>query len=96
MKILDTYLKPLINELLQRILDHNKRVQEAACSAFATLEEEACSELVPYLGFILQTLGPFYSKIFDLSKQTVSFKDFKTLYSLCIFKVSKKEFINII
>ena len=69
MKILDTYLKPLINELLQRILDHNKRVQEAACSAFATLEEEACSELVPYLGFILQTLGPFYSKIFDLSKQ---------------------------
>ena len=61
---LDTYLKPLINELLQRILDHNKRVQEAACSAFATLEEEACSELVPYLGFILQTLGTFYKKSF--------------------------------
>jgi len=58
----DTYLKPLINELLQRILDHNKRVQEAACSAFATLEEEACSELVPYLGFILQTLVYAFSK----------------------------------
>ena len=97
MKILDTYLKPLINELLQRILDHNKRVQEAACSAFATLEEEACSELVPYLGFILQTLGPFYSKSRPIeTKSTVSFKDFITLYSLCIFKVSKKEFINII
>ena len=25
-------------------------------SAFATLEEEACTELVPYLGYILQTL----------------------------------------
>lgn len=25
--------------LLRRILDNNKRVQEAACSAFATLEE---------------------------------------------------------
>lgn len=25
--------------LLRRILDTNKRVQEAACSAFATLEE---------------------------------------------------------
>ena len=62
MNFLDTYLKPLINELLQRILDHNKRVQEAACSAFATLEEEACSELVPYLGFILQTLGTFHKK----------------------------------
>lgn len=36
------------------MLDPNKRVQEAACSAFATLEEEACTELVPYLGDILQ------------------------------------------
>jgi hypothetical protein len=31
-------------------------VQEAACSAFATLEEEACTELVPYLGDILSVL----------------------------------------
>ena len=27
----DVYLKPLMNELLKRILDSNKRVQEAAC-----------------------------------------------------------------
>ncbi len=52
----EIYLKPLMSELLKRILDSNKRVQEAACSAFATLEEEACTELVPYLGFILETL----------------------------------------
>ena len=52
----DVYLKPLMSELLKRVLDSNKRVQEAACSAFATLEEEACTELVPYLGFILETL----------------------------------------
>ncbi|KAJ3604764.1 hypothetical protein NHX12_026816 [Muraenolepis orangiensis] len=52
----DTYLKPLMTELLKRILDSNKRVQEAACSAFATLEEEACTELVPYLAYILDTL----------------------------------------
>uniref|UniRef100_A0A669R244 Transportin-1 n=1 Tax=Phasianus colchicus TaxID=9054 RepID=A0A669R244_PHACC len=52
----DLYLKPLMTELLKRILDSNKRVQEAACSAFATLEEEACTELVPYLSFILDTL----------------------------------------
>lgn len=31
-------------------------MQEAACSAFATLEEEACMELVPYLGDILHVL----------------------------------------
>lgn len=46
----------VVSQLLKRVLDANKRVQEAACSAFATLEEEACTELVPYLGFILETL----------------------------------------
>uniref|UniRef100_A0A8C1TXP4 Transportin-1 n=1 Tax=Cyprinus carpio TaxID=7962 RepID=A0A8C1TXP4_CYPCA len=58
----DPYLKPLMTELLKRILDSNKRVQEAACSAFATLEEEACTELVPYLSFILDTLVFAFSK----------------------------------
>ena len=53
-------------QLLKRVLDSNKRVQEAACSAFATLEEEACQELVPYLGFILETL------VFAFSKYQVS------------------------
>ena len=55
------YLKPLISELLKRILDNNKIVQEAACSAFATLEE-ACTELVPYLGFIIKTLMAAFKK----------------------------------
>ncbi|XP_042508481.1 transportin-1-like isoform X2 [Macadamia integrifolia] len=42
--------------LLRRVLDTNKRVQEAACSAFATLEEEAAEELSPLLEIILQHL----------------------------------------
>ncbi|TVU16727.1 hypothetical protein EJB05_40304 [Eragrostis curvula] len=48
--------------LLRRILDTNKRVQEAACSAFATLEEEAAEELVPRLEVILQHLMCAYGK----------------------------------
>jgi transportin-1 len=48
--------------LLTRILDTNKRVQEAACSAFATLEEEAAEELVPRLEVILQHLLLAYVK----------------------------------
>ena len=55
------YLCVVCLQLLQRVLDPNKRVQEAACSAFATLEEEACMELVPYLGDILQVTGPVVS-----------------------------------
>lgn len=38
------------------VLDNNKRVQEAGCSAFATLEEDAGIELVPYLEPILRNL----------------------------------------
>ncbi|XP_044508458.1 transportin-1-like [Mangifera indica] len=48
--------------LLQRILDTNKRVQEAACSAFATLEEEAAEELAPRLEVILQHLMCAFGK----------------------------------
>jgi transportin-1 len=46
----------ILNGLLRRILDKHKRVQEAACSAFATLEEEAAEDLAPRLGVILQHL----------------------------------------
>lgn len=46
----------VLTGLLKRILDSNKRVQEAACSAFATLEEEAAEDLAPRLEPILQHL----------------------------------------
>ncbi|CAI9775741.1 unnamed protein product [Fraxinus pennsylvanica] len=48
--------------LLRRILDDNKRVQEAACSAFATLEEDAAEELAPRLDIILQHLMCAFGK----------------------------------
>lgn len=48
--------------LLRRVLDDNKRVQEAACSAFATLEEEAAEELAPCLDIILQHLMCAFGK----------------------------------
>jgi hypothetical protein len=38
------------------VLDDNKRVQEAGCSAFATLEEDAGAELAPYLEPVLRNL----------------------------------------
>ena len=39
-----------------RSWSRSKRVCVPPLSAFATLEEEACTELVPYLSFILDTL----------------------------------------
>lgn len=43
--------------LLGRIMDGNRHVQEAACSALATLEEQAGAQLLPRLKGILETLS---------------------------------------
>ncbi|KAI7892273.1 armadillo-type protein [Mucor mucedo] len=51
------FYEPVLRQLLKRILDRSRRVQEAACSAFSTLEEQATEqELVPYLPVILNHL----------------------------------------
>jgi len=41
----DSYFLPMMDGILKRMLDNNKRVQEAAASAFANLEEKANKEL---------------------------------------------------
>lgn len=53
---------PVMEGLLTCVLDRNKRVQEAGCSAFATLEEEAAEELEPYLFPILNSLVMAFRK----------------------------------
>ncbi|ULU04712.1 hypothetical protein L5515_013596 [Caenorhabditis briggsae] len=50
------FFKDVLANLLRCSLDSNKKVQEAACSAFATLEEEAGEQLIPFLGEILEQL----------------------------------------
>lgn len=44
------------------VLDNHKRVQEAGCSAFSTLEEEAQGELEPYLEPVLRNLVVAFDK----------------------------------
>ncbi|KAK0525033.1 hypothetical protein OC834_004616 [Tilletia horrida] len=56
------FFLPAMEGLLGMVLDGNKRVQEAGCSAFATLEEEAGTELTPVLGPILNTLVRAFEK----------------------------------
>ncbi|KAG9147492.1 hypothetical protein Leryth_007294 [Lithospermum erythrorhizon] len=58
----DEQFKKLLVGLLRRILDENKRVQEAACSAFATLEEDAAELMTPYMEVILQHLMCAFGK----------------------------------
>ncbi|KAJ3615949.1 hypothetical protein Zmor_012172 [Zophobas morio] len=48
------YFEGVLSGLLDCLLDSNKHVQECACSALATIEEEATTLLVPYLHPILK------------------------------------------
>lgn len=91
----DMYLKPLMTELLKRVLDANKRVQEAACSAFATLEEEACTELVPYLGFILETLVFAFSK-YQHKNLLILYDAIGTLADSVGHHLNKPEYVNLL
>ncbi|KAJ7038855.1 armadillo-type protein [Mycena alexandri] len=56
------YFVPTMEGLLRMVLDNNKRVQEAGCSAFATLEENAGIGLTPYLEPVLQNLVIAFDK----------------------------------
>ena len=91
----DKFLRPLMSELLKRILDTNKRVQEAACSAFATLEEEACTELVPYLGFILETLVFAFNK-YQHKNLLILYDALGTLADSVGHHLNKPEYIELL
>ncbi|KAJ3131569.1 Transportin-1, partial [Physocladia obscura] len=58
----ELYFHPFLHGLLIMILDNSKRVQEAGCSALATLEEEALDLLIPFIPHILDTLSKAFKK----------------------------------
>ncbi|KAI8438818.1 hypothetical protein MSG28_011180 [Choristoneura fumiferana] len=69
--------------------------REAACSAFATLEEEACTELVPYLGYILQTLVYAFSK-YQHKNLLILYDAIGTLADSVGHHLNKPEYINLL
>ncbi|KAG0237878.1 hypothetical protein BGW41_008304 [Actinomortierella wolfii] len=89
------YLVPLIEGLLAMVSDNNKRVQEAGCSAFATLEEEACEHLVPYLYHILQTLVNAF-KTYQQKNLLILYDAIGTLADSVGGALNKKEYIDLL
>ncbi|KAF1811831.1 ARM repeat-containing protein [Eremomyces bilateralis CBS 781.70] len=59
------YFEPIMDGILKRMLDGNKRVQEAAASAFATLEERAKDALVPYCSVIVRQFVECFARYQD-------------------------------
>ena len=59
------YFEPMMEGLLKRMLDKSKRVQEAAASAFASLEEKSGDRLKPYTQPILRQFVQCFNKYKD-------------------------------
>ncbi|OAA64496.1 Armadillo-like helical [Niveomyces insectorum RCEF 264] len=59
------YFVPMMEGFLNLMLDRNKKVQEAAASAMATLEEKAGKKLEPYAGPIIQRFIGCFDKYKD-------------------------------
>lgn len=59
------FFEPMMEGLLNRMLDSNKKVQESAASAFAALEEKADVQLAPYCNVILQQFVKCFNKYKD-------------------------------
>ncbi|KAF2683568.1 ARM repeat-containing protein [Lentithecium fluviatile CBS 122367] len=59
------FFVPMMDGILQRMLDNNKRVQEAAASAFANLEEKANKELRTYCTIIVRQFVQCFARYKD-------------------------------
>ena len=59
------YFEPMMEGILLTMLDRNKRVQEAAASAFAHLEEKAGAGLTPYCEPIIRQFGQCFERYKD-------------------------------
>ncbi|OCT44319.1 Importin subunit beta-2 [Cladophialophora carrionii] len=59
------YFEPMMEGLLQRMLDNNKKVQEAGASSFASLEEKSGDKLKPYVEPILRQFTECFRRYKD-------------------------------
>jgi transportin-1 len=59
------HFEPMMDGILRRMLDPNKRVQEAAASAFANLEEKANKKLVKYCPVIVRQFVECFARYKD-------------------------------
>ncbi|PWN39074.1 ARM repeat-containing protein [Ceraceosorus guamensis] len=89
------YFLPAMEGLLGMVLDRNKRVQEAGCSAFATLEEEAGASLQPFLEPILKTLVFAFNK-YQQKNLLILYDAIGTLADCVESALNRPEYVEII
>ncbi|CAO1631359.1 unnamed protein product [Parajaminaea phylloscopi] len=89
------YFLPVMESLLNMVMDNNKRVQEAGCSAFATLEEEAGADLTPFLEPVLRTLAAAFAK-YQQKNLLILYDAIGTLADSVGLALNRPEYVEIL
>ncbi|KAJ6455241.1 armadillo-type protein [Mycena sanguinolenta] len=89
------YFVPTMEGLLRMVLDNNKRVQEAGCSAFAMLEEDIGLELAPYPEPVLQNLVIAFDK-YQHKNMLVLYDAFGTLADTVSRTLQNPRYVEIL
>ena len=89
------YFEPMMEGILHRMLDRNKKVQEAAASAFATLEEKSDANLIPYCDPILRQFVQCFGKYKDRNMY-ILYDCVQTLGECVMGELAKPQLVDIL
>lgn len=89
------FFEPMMEGILRRMLDNNKKVQEAAASAFASLEEKSDANLIPYCEPILQQFVQCFGK-YKYRNMYILYDCVQTLAECVMSELAKPNLVNIL
>lgn len=89
------YFEPMMDGILRRMLDNNKKVQEAAASAFASLEEKSDGNLIPYCEPILRQFVQCFGKYKDRNMY-ILYDCVQTLAECVMGELSRPQLVSIL
>lgn len=89
------YFEPMMEGLLQRMLDQNKKVQEAGASSFASLEEKSGDKLKPYVEPILRQFTECFRRYKD-KNMYILYDCLQTLADNVGSEMAKPELVDLL
>lgn len=89
------FFEPMMEGILHRMLDNNKKVQEAAASAFASLEEKSDANLAPYCEPILRQFVQCFGK-YKYRNMYILYDCVQTLAECVMSELAKPNLVNIL
>ncbi|KAK2821856.1 hypothetical protein FQN49_007606, partial [Arthroderma sp. PD_2] len=89
------FFEPMMEGMLHRMLDNNKKVQEAAASGFRSLEEKSGPHIIPYCEPILRQFVLCFDKYKDRNLD-VLYDCVQTLAEVTLSELAKPALVSIL